>query len=283
MKKILAVLLSVVLVLSMAACTAELTPAPEEVAETTTPYGSLDEINAIAGSKLIHPGVMGVTDEEFAVIDGYDNPVAEYRFSVNGTPYIFRCGAVGQKDISGRNAFPPEPEADVETVGDDTFTACRWYTLDGQYVLIREAAPTQEGFEAICDEMRALTSTVPSGEELAARYAELGGEYQDRVSQRAGMTVTAYEDGAGIAVSWANSAMETVKWNMTATLGEDGLLNYIDCVKSIVTTAEDGSTDVVVEYEGGEGFFAPGDDGTLAWTGAADEGCAECVFEKLPV
>lgn len=129
-----------------------------------TEYDSLDEINKIADSKLISPVTVSVNDEKFFVYKGYDQPLAEYRFTMNGYEFSFRCCAVGKTDISGlyvggKSVFPNEPKEDLETFFGDQFKAARWFTLDGQYVLsvIDDKEFDEKTFLSICTELKEMT------------------------------------------------------------------------------------------------------------------------------
>lgn len=130
-----------------------------------TEYNSLEEINSIAGSKLSHPAVMGVSDEKFFIYKGYSQPLAEYRFKLNGLEYNFRCCAVGKTDISGlyvggKTVFSAEPEKDFETYFGSEYKSARWFTLDGQYILTVTDNNTmdEETFLSICNELKARTA-----------------------------------------------------------------------------------------------------------------------------
>lgn len=306
MKKWIALLLCLTLVLALAACANNAEdslkePVPvaevvqpagsEEITGPMTEYASLAEINKIAGSKLEHPGVMGVTDEKFFINNGLDQPMAIYQFSVNGNKFEYRCAAVGQQDISGlfadgKPAFPPEPAEDVEYAMNDDFKACRWFTMDGQYVLIlTEGTMDEDTFKGVADELRSMTAVGPTQAEMDEKYNALMGDYQDSVSQRATMQITPNEDGEGvlIMVHWSSSATQATEWIMTGKIYEDGLLSYKDCLKMDVTVSDKGEvTDTQIGYTDGEGFFSPTEDGKLLWNGAADAECTECLFEKLP-
>lgn len=280
-------------------------PATEPVVETTaeeeteafgggsgsinpmTEYDSLEEINEIAGSQLCHPAVMGVTEEHFFINDkAFDQPMAEYQFELNGYSYNFRCAAVSNQDISGLysgdgegTVFPAEPENDVEIFTGSDFKACRWFTLDGQYVfsVMDNGEMSEETFANICEEMRDMTAVGETYAEISEKYSDLAGSYMDSFSQRAGMVVEDKGDCVGITITWSSSANEYTEWVMTAKMYEDGLLSYSDCVKTNYT-GEEGE----VEFENGEGCFAPTEDGKLEWSLAEDEYCQQCVFEKVP-
>lgn len=193
MKRIIALMICFVLAFSLCACGKE-TAEPEESVvpvESTEPtapveseevneenegtdtpigmpnpmteYKSLEEVNKIIGGKLAAPGVMGVSDEHFFVIDCGSYKIGEYQFKVNGIDYTLRCAKVLQ-DISGvyidgDTAFAGE-QAQTEEIGDNIiiylpgepetpaddgsgiqhnenheYKCARWFVGDMQYVL----------------------------------------------------------------------------------------------------------------------------------------------------
>ena len=154
MKKLFAILLCLLMVLSLAACGAE-EVAPEEpnpfenggtvdgigIANPWVEYDSLEEINAEVGCYLCEPGVMGKSNEHFAVCDMGEYKIAEYQFTLGGNRICFRCAPV-TTDISGvydeavQKAFAEPCDGTIDTVTTDTMKLARWATLDGQYVLM---------------------------------------------------------------------------------------------------------------------------------------------------
>lgn len=243
---------------------------------------SMDEMNSKASTKIIRPGVMGITNESYSIINA-DPVIAQYRFELNGTPFVLRSSNT-TKDISGyyvngKTVFSDIGNDPINYYSDDKSKLACWLTIDGQFVLIADdnGAVSQESFANLCEELR---STITPTVEPEVPYDQLAGEYQDTFSKRAVMTVTDEGDHVKMLVSWGSSAMETEQWTMTARFYEDGLLSYKDCTKTKVTFKDDNTSTTVTEYTNGEGFFSYSD-GKLMWTGAADDGCKECVFEKI--
>lgn len=278
MKKFFALILALTMLLSLAACGGK---DGNGVENPATEYGTLEELNEAAGSRLTGPGVMGVSDESFFCYDCGAYLLAEYNFSVNGTKYMLRS-APTLEDISGyyvngEPAFDGDIEDGINYAGaDDGVQLARWANVDGQYVFACLAE--NDNFADIAEEMYALNSPSATG---GVDFASLPGEYQDSVSQRAAMTVTDNGDETvHMLVSWANSAFETMQWEMNAKLGEDGLLYYTDGTSSLVSTADDGTEEVKVMSVNEEGFFSIAE-GVLYWNGAADESCRDCAFEKV--
>lgn len=279
MKKTLALLLTLTMLLSLSACGGK----EEEggVPNPMTEYASLAELNEATLSRLVGPGVMGVSDESFIAYDCGDYLLAEYNFTVAGVKYMLRS-APTLEDISGfyvngEPAFTGDIQEGINYAeGEDGVQLARWANVDGQYVFA--CLSENDGFTGIAEEMYAVNSPSATG---GVDFASLPGEYQDSVSQRASMTVADNGDETvHMLVSWANSAFETMQWEMNASLGEDGLLYYTDGSSSLVSTAEDGTQEVKVLSVNTEGFFSIAD-GVLYWNGAADESCRECAFEKV--
>ena len=279
MKKTLALLLTLTMLLSLSACGGK----EEEggVPNPMTEYASLAELNEATLSRLVGPGVMGVSDESFIAYDCGDYLLAEYNFTVAGVKYMLRS-APTLEDISGfyvngEPAFSGDISDGINYAeGEDGVQLARWANVDGQYVFA--CLSENDDFTGIAEEMYAVNSPSATG---GVDFATLPGEYQDSVSQRASMTVEDNGDETvHMLVSWANSAFETMQWEMNASLGEDGLLYYTDGSSSLVSTAEDGTQEVKVLSVNMEGFFSIAD-GVLYWNGAADESCRECAFEKV--
>lgn len=318
MKKALSLVLALMMILSLAACgqraaekaeepAAEPAPVeepaeepadeprdePEEpVAEPMagmpnpmTEYGSLEEINELAGSHLVHPPVMGVSDEAFFTISGGEGVplLAQYTFTVAGVEYCFRS-ANRTEDISGiyvgdGTAFEHSTAPDgVELVEGGDYHVARWFGPDGwQYVLSAGSEADSSIFAGVADE---LCNVVAMMSESAAVSdpLNLAGEYQDEWSMRAIATVEQNGSEFTISVHWGDSAASAAEWTMTARM-EDGLLKYSDCREMYVTYAADGSfTEEPVDFPA-EGYFEL-KAGKLLWTGAGDEQCAQCVFAR---
>ncbi|MDO5435207.1 MAG: hypothetical protein Q4G19_02450 [Clostridia bacterium] len=241
---------------------------------------SIEALNEAAGVNLHLPGVMGITDVAYRLMDTEELTIAELDFRVNGMAYMLRASGEMAADISGvytddgNTAFCGCEYEGLSVKLLDDCKLARWVYTDGQYVLMvnDEGTMDAETFEAIVSEMMDITSSF-----RPAAIAE--GVYYDPVSGRAYAEVTAAGDNVyAIRIHWADSAVEDNVWTMTASVGEDGLLSYYDCVLKHVVTAEDG-TDAESEADAAaEGWFEIAD-GKLLWTGADDESCRACVFE----
>lgn len=286
MKKYLAILLALVMMLSMAACGEKKQEQPlgPGAESPITEMGSLEELNNELGLRLAGPGVMGVTDNYYNIVDCEEFKIAEYGFTVNGYECVFRGSPIYDHDISGVYlekglAYEGKDVTDeIDYVFSGEYKLGRWATIDGQYVFLLldpNKDMDEDTFKSIAEELKYLANPGNLNGDLAAYV----GSYADSYSQRAVADVTLAEDGLlHILVHWGSSAWESVNWEMNATLTEDGLLSYYDETKTNIVFKEDGTEEYTVVYEGQEGFFAPSE-GKLEWTGAYEEDCRSCVFE----
>ena len=124
---------------------------------------SLEELNKAVGCNIMKPGVMGVTDEAYTVING---TVAQYKFTVAGWNLIIRAakttgdlsgvyqkdGTIGQRFIREKG----EGSSGVIKSGDTYYGV--WYDGDMQYAIMCLDADGQdfETFKGIYNELSAM-------------------------------------------------------------------------------------------------------------------------------
>lgn len=165
MKRFLALMLAVLMLTALCACSNGKTVAQEDtsaqMANPMTEYDELSKVNELCGMKLTGPAVMGKSDEAYFVTDCGDYQIGEYRFSLNGANFVLR-GAKTQDDISGiyingASAFQGM-EGDA-TISTPEYRLARWFTDDGQYVLITEenSELSAEQFASMEMELEQLT------------------------------------------------------------------------------------------------------------------------------
>ncbi|MCR5482319.1 MAG: hypothetical protein K6F52_05930, partial [Clostridia bacterium] len=272
MKRNISLILTAVLifamVFAMAACGEK--PAEEGTDGTPNPmteYSSIYEINEMCGGALVKPEEGTLKAEKFFVIDCGDYKIAEYQFSLDGVPFKFRFSDTSE-DISGvydgdDTIFSSN---DKEIVINDEVKAARWFN-DGQYCLTTSdvANISDDAFNSLVESLKALSGLI----DWSDTYAMLEGEWQDSYSQRCVMTLKNEGDHVGIKVHWGDSCASFVEWNMTATAGEDGTLNYSDCTKDYITMADNGD---IVSSESQkidkDGYFLySAEKKTLSWEG----------------
>ncbi len=129
-----------------------------------------------------------------------------------------------------------------------------------------------------CSENAFTADAAPDASLIITYSGDLTGNYDDSYSQRATATVVDNNEEVEITVNWSSSATEETVWTLTAA--KDGAkLSYTDCKKVTLAFDEDGSDTEEVIYENGAGYFTVVD-GNLVWDGAAEEDCANCVFER---
>ena len=308
MKKLFALLLAILMIASLVACTKKPAEEPAEPGEDTTlesvedtagqteadseseseevpglaglanpmtVCATLDEVNTAAGTKLVKPGDE-VTDEVFTTIKG-EPVLGQYQFTLSGVTYTWRA-ANTTNDITGiyEDAIEseyPKSNDDAAFKTTENFRISFWLVDQAtQYALTAPADTDEATFKAVTNLLVALTAN-------KAAYTALAGNYMDSFSQRASAVITDNGNNATVKVHWASSVSEYTEWTMTVTYAA-GKLVYKDCEKAnIVATSED-EFDKTVEYTDGEGYFELIEN-KLAWTGAADENCRECIFEKF--
>ena len=111
----------------------------------------------------------------------------------------------------------------------------------------------------------------------------LEGDWEDTVSQRAGMVITEEDDGTyHVRISWGASAFESAVWEFSGIFDADsGVLEYTDCVKKEVFWEDDGSVGSEnILFSGGSGSIVL-KDGMISWKDDTDDEGSECLFEKL--
>lgn len=278
--KKLAVVMAMVLVLCFAftGCGEK----QEEAVNPVTECSSMEEMNEMANTSITEPGVMGVSNESYAVIDCGEYMIAQYSFEVAGMEYSLRS-ANTLEDISGyhigeQTAFEMfTEETAMQIANDDSAKLARWNNIAGQFVLQvnDNGEMDQADFESIAEEFEAACGDIPSTD--ASAYA---GNYQDSTSQRASLEAVADGEKLNVTINWGDSADSEMVWTMTLSLSEDGLMYYSECTCKTVTYDEDGNATEEVKYTDGEGYFSPVD-GKLLWDGDADDNCKECVFEIM--
>lgn len=156
MKKIIAILLVLAMVICFGACNKNEKPVDTGMPNPMTEVASLDELNAAAGCNLVKPGVMGVSDEKFFTINCGDYTIGEYQFTVAGVNYTLRAAATTE-DISGvyvgeGTAFPEVKEG-VDIVETEEVKLARWFNLNGQHVLSAKGDIDSETFAGVADEI----------------------------------------------------------------------------------------------------------------------------------
>lgn len=242
-------------------------------------YETLDEINEKIGVNLLPPSEEDVSDERFSIIN---DSIAQYVCNFNGTEWTFRAAELTDEDISGifseYNEFVPGQDYILST---NEFYMNRFFDRDKQYTIVVENPVSADGeifinedeFMDVCMELQ-LIQKLHMDDPLV-------GDYQDTVSQRASAYVERFDEVYNVSVFWSDSASECTRWTMYDAVKDGDRLTYRGEEICHDTYDEEGnvtSSDVTVSNN--LGFFEI-KDGMLYWTGAAQENCRSCVFEKI--
>lgn len=272
MKKLLALLLSLSVVLALTAC------------GKTATIQSVEDLAKAANAAMVKPQNVEVTDEAFAMLDG-DPQIAEYSFTVKGVPCKLRFAKVGiETDISGEVNGEGDPlmgstDSDTLYVDNDDLNAKRWVTVDGQYVLIAYDAETWEwaDFDAVCKEFANMeplnwTSDVPF-----ASYKALEGTYTDADYNMGSVVMKG--DHVLVLAYLRDADGNTKAWEMEATLEGDKLV--YDKEKISVTTYDEeaGESSTTDLPDGGAGFVTI-TDGVMNLSGCASAELQSLVLQK---
>lgn len=276
MKKVLSLLFVSLLCMSIAGCDKKEEVIIEEPVNMPNPmveYSSLDEINEKAGVEIVSPGIMGKDNEKFYVIAG---DLAQYSFDLNGYSFTVRGSKNINEDISGihdeNNVFESGQDS---TIYLNEYYIDRFFDEDVQYTIVCDnpGGLDEESFSNLCFEMESIMKWHNDD--------PLVGDYQDKVSQRATLTVERHGKQYALIVNWASSANENTCWIMEAN--KDGnTLSYAG--ESISKTVYDDQGNTVSNEETASnniGHFTIMDNGELHWTEASEENLENCQFVKM--
>ena len=162
MKKLLAVMLSLVMLAALGGCAKKL-PKPEkpdiqgvnaELMNPITELTNIDEVNAAADAAI--PRVPGAQDESFCIIAG-ETMLGQYKFTLNGAEYTVRAGKT-DKDITGvytDGGTLTDGVGAVESVEPTAFSEgiwARWFNGETQYTLVSSNA-SPEAFAEVYENL----------------------------------------------------------------------------------------------------------------------------------
>lgn len=271
MKKILTVLFTIIMCLSLCACSKkeeENANVPNPIVECT----SLEEINEKVGVNLIKPPTMGVENERFSIIN---ETIAQYDYELNGKNWTIRGANIYDEDISGIYSIDNEfVEGQGATLYTNTYYLERFFDGETQYTILLSNPEDvlQETFVDCCNELERIMKYHLND--------PLVGDYTDSVSQRATASVERKGDEYIVLVNWSNSVNETTSWLMYATL-QDNKLSYAgENISAYVYDTEGNEISATPTASNNIGYFEI-KDGKLYWSGAAQEICRTCIFEKI--
>ena len=166
----------------------------------------------------------------------------------------FSMTACGNKQNTDSGQQVPNPEEVPEQTEDQE---------DQAQALAEEAQETVEQAES---EVQAVEDSIQN--EVLSDFTgkmDLAGSWQDEISKRATMDVTANEDGSyDIVINWAGSATEKAVWQIHGTYDEvSGMLSYEDGQYSIHTWDENDNETVSDEAVTKGAFMKEGE--KLRW------------------
>lgn len=283
MKKLSALFLALVMSLLLVTCIAEEIDenddGPFGKLNRVVEYDSLEEINTIIGVNLMHPAVMGVTNERFSVID---DTVAQYVCEINGLEWTFRGAYITDEDISGMyseySGYALNSDLSLYT---DRFYMDRFFDGERQYTIVVMDPITADGdvfldeetFSNICMELE-LIQKLHMDDPLV-------GDYRDTVSKRVTAIVERRGDAYNIDVNWSDSAFEYNHRIIYGAVREDDKLSYYgEEIVRYTYDAEGNETSCNATGSDNPGWFEI-KDGMLYWTGSAYEENRACVFERI--
>lgn len=282
MKRLLIVLFTLTMCLSLVACSSKeevKTDEPIGMANPVVEYNSLEEINKKIDVNLMEPPVMGVGNERFTIIN---NTIAQYTCEINGLEWIFRAAHITDEDISGmyneHNEFTPNQDF---TLYVNEFYLNRFFDGDKQYTIVVMNPISEDGEILLGEETFGNCCLELLLVQKAHMDDPLVGDYQDRISGRATGVIERIGETYNIGVNWSNSASDCYSWSMFGATLDGDKLTYegeeighytYDEEGNVITSEETASNNV--------GYFEI-KDGVLYWTGAAQENCRSCEFEKI--
>ena len=180
----------------------------------------------------------------------------------------FSVTACGNRQNTDSGQQVPNPEEVAEQTEDQE---------DQAQVLAEEAQETVEQAES---EVQAVEDSIQN--EILSDFTgkmDLAGSWQDEISKRATMDVTANEDGSyDIVINWAGSATEKAVWQIHGTYDEvSGMLSYEDGRYSIHTWDENDNETVSDEEVTKGAFMKEGE--KLRWQDSKNS--EDGVFVKM--
>lgn len=282
MKKLFIVLLALTMCLGLVGCSEkkeEIIEEPIGMPNPVVEYATLEEINEKIGVNLMKPAVMGVTNEKYSIIG---DTIAQYTCDINGHEWTFRAACITDEDISGiydeHNEFVSYQDGGLYT---NDFYLNRFFDGDKQYTIAVKEPVSEDGKELISEDV--FVDCCMELQSIQKQHMDdpLVGDYQDSVSQRAIAYVERFGDLYNISVIWSNSDSDTNCWTMYEAVKDGDKLTYKGEEIGHYTYDDDGNEiSSEVTASNNVGYFEI-KDGKLYWTGASQEQCQTCVFEKI--
>ena len=274
MKKIISLLMVLLLGSLMVSCSSSKNDSPSAgMPNPIIEYKTIDDINKKAGTYLVIPSSFAVTDVRYSTIN---DEISQIDFKMDDHEWTVRGSKTVDQDISGIHN-----EDNIFTPGSDfgaylpEFFLDRFFTEGIQYTFVLSGA---DGYDTA--KFSEYAMEISDAIKKASDPKGIAGNYQDLTSQRASMEILKLDDIYDITVRWASSATEETQWYMSGTL-DGNKITYGGENITVYEYDENGSetcTDATATNN--LGYFEIKDN-KLYWTGAAQDQCKECIFEKI--
>lgn len=274
MKKLLTIFLSLLICLSLSGCKEEI-PNPMKQCE------SLDEINKLASVHLVSPGVVGVSDEEFYILD---NNTAEYLYKVNGYLYYMRGTKSTNIDMSGifengAGLFEKQLEEKIAFGEATGYKVYRFILGDKQYIfgVKDEGKLDKSTFEIQFLETYNQVMFDSTIEEIKG----LIGDYYDETSQRATLNFSLVDvNEVVLDIKWPSSADQNDEWIARCTYdGYKFIYNKDNIVHYRRTQTSDGEIVDEITEDCVDGYFEIKNK-AIYWNGSNNAQTSNCIFKK---
>ncbi len=210
-----------------------------------------------------------------------NNTIAQYACDINGMEWTFRGACVTEEDISGiydeRNVFSPGEDFGLYA---NDFYLQRFFDGNRQYTIVVEEPVSADG-EIIIDEETFMNCCMEL-ESIQKQHMDdpLVGDYQNTADERMILYVERRGDEYSASVNLNISDGEFQCWTMTDMEKDGDRLTYRgEEIGKYTYDAEGNETSSDVTASNNLGYFEI-KDGSLLWTGAAQEECRSAVFKK---
>lgn len=243
-------------------------------------YNSLEEINKKTNTHLIKPGVMGITNERFFILD---NNTSDYVFDLNGYEYYMRGCKDTTIDMSGvfengKQIFEDQIDKQIAFARSKEYLVARFILGGKQYVFgVKDNGEMDtKTFEDQFDEVYKTIIYESTTQDII----NLLGEYQDINSQRASATIELFDvNRVLVNIKWPSSANQEDEWKAYCSY-VPGRLDYEQIEHYKNTYNNDGSVTTETLNDFFPGYFET-EENCICWSGSRDDTTSSCKFEKI--
>ena len=281
MKKITFVLLTLLLGLSLASCSSQTKDTQEQEQNESVDigmpnpmheYDTIDKINSIVGTHVIIPSALPVSEVKYFTIN---EDIAEVIFTLDGHEWRLRGSKILDQDISGIQNIEFNEGENICIYLNDYYID-RLFTENYQYTIVMKE-PNAYSEETYSDYVFQIEKAL----QQASDPNGIAGSYADSTSQRATLDVMKFGEFYDLTVTWPSSASEVTYFYISGTY-KDGKITYGGEQIVVNQYKENGEEENVDSTATNNLGFFEIKDGKLYWTGASQDQCKKCVFEKLP-